>query len=59
VALPTTCCCRPACKSSIDTWLAALNPAIGSEIEKTKPCVIVSPAELHEQSRGVTVAQRY
>ena len=39
-----------------EVWLAALDPTIGSEIQKTRPCVIVSPAELHDQLRVVTVA---
>ena len=29
-----------------DVWLAALDPTIGSEIQKTRPCLIVSPAEM-------------
>ena len=37
-------------------WLAALDPAIGSEIQKTRPCVIISPAEMHDFLRTVTVA---
>ena len=28
-----------------DVWLAALDPTVGSEIQKTRPCVIVSPPE--------------
>ncbi len=39
-----------------DIWLAALDPTIGSEIRKTRPCVIVSPAEMHEYLRTVIVA---
>ena len=26
-----------------DVWLVALDPAVGSEIQKTRPCVVVSP----------------
>jgi len=26
-----------------DIWLAALDPTVGAEIQKTRPCVIVSP----------------
>jgi mRNA interferase MazF len=37
-------------------WLAALAPTIGSEIQKTRPCVIVSPPEMHDFLRTVTVA---
>ena len=39
-----------------EIWLAALDPTIGSEIQKTRPCVIVSPPELHDFLRTVTVA---
>ena len=30
-----------------DIWLADLNPTIGSEINKTRPCVIISPDEMN------------
>jgi mRNA interferase MazF len=30
-----------------EVWLAALDPTIGSEIQKTRPCLIVSPPEMH------------
>ena len=39
-----------------DIWLAALDPTIGSEIQKTRPCVILSPPEMNEQLRTVMVA---
>jgi mRNA interferase MazF len=39
-----------------DVWLVALDPAVGSEIQKTRPCVVVSPAELHDHLRTVIVA---
>jgi mRNA interferase MazF len=39
-----------------EIWLAALDPTVGSEIEKSRPCVIVSPAELNEHLRTVIVA---
>ena len=39
-----------------DIWLAALDPTIGSEIQKTRPCVIVSPPEMHDYLRTVIVA---
>ena len=39
-----------------EIWLAALDPTIGAEIQKTRPCVVVSPAEMHEFLRTVTVA---
>jgi mRNA interferase MazF len=39
-----------------EVWLAALDPTVGSEIQKTRPCLIVSPAEMHDHLRTVTVA---
>ncbi len=39
-----------------DIWLAALDPTVGSEIQKTRPCVIISPDELNERLRTVIVA---
>ncbi|KMZ12669.1 Death on curing protein, Doc toxin [Candidatus Burkholderia humilis] len=39
-----------------DIWLVALNPTRGSEIQKTRPCVIVSPPEIHDYLRTVIVA---
>lgn len=29
-----------------EIWLVALDPAVGSQIKKSRPCVIVSPPEL-------------
>lgn len=39
-----------------DIWLLNLDPTIGSEIKKSRPCVVVSPAELHDHLRTVIVA---
>jgi mRNA interferase MazF len=39
-----------------EVWLAALDPTIGSEIQKTRPCVIISPGEMHDHLRTVIVA---
>ena len=39
-----------------EIWLAALDPTIGSEVRKARPCVIVSPAEMHDYLRTVIVA---
>lgn len=39
-----------------EIWLTALDPTIGSEIQKTRPCVVVSPPELHDFLRTVIVA---
>ena len=37
-------------------YLVRLDPALGSEIKKTRPCVVVSPDELNEHLRTVIVA---
>ena len=39
-----------------EIWLATLDPTVGSEIRKTRPCVIISPAEMHDYLRTVIVA---
>lgn len=30
-----------------EIYLVKLNPTVGSEIQKTRPCIIISPNELH------------
>lgn len=37
-------------------WLGALDPTLGSKIQKSRPCVVVSPAEMNEHLRTVIVA---
>ena len=39
-----------------EIWLVNLDPTVGSEIKKSRPCVIVSPAELNDHLRTVIVA---
>ena len=39
-----------------DVHLVRLDPTLGSEIQKTRPCVIVSPDELNGHLRTVIVA---
>jgi mRNA interferase MazF len=39
-----------------DIWLVNLDPTVGSEIQKSRPCVVVSPAELNDHLRTVIVA---
>ncbi len=39
-----------------DIFLVTLNPTRGSEIRKTRPCVIVSPDELNSHLRTFIVA---
>jgi mRNA interferase MazF len=38
-----------------DIWLVNIDPTIGSEIKKTRPCLIVSPPEMHDYLRTVIV----
>ena len=38
-----------------DVWLAALDPTVGSKIQKTRPCVVVSPVEMNAHLRTVIV----
>ena len=46
---------RPAVATG-EVWLANLDPTVGSEIQKTRPCVVVSPPEMHDYLRTVIVA---
>ena len=39
-----------------EIWLVNLNPTVGSEIQKTRPCVVVSPPETHDHLRTVIIA---
>ncbi|MFM7346776.1 MAG: type II toxin-antitoxin system PemK/MazF family toxin [Tagaea sp.] len=39
-----------------DVVLAALDPTVGSEIRKTRPCVVVSPDVLNERLQTAIVA---
>ena len=39
-----------------DIWLAQLDPTVGSEIQKTRPCLVISPPEMHAHLRTVIVA---
>lgn len=39
-----------------EVWLTNLDPTVGSEIQKTRPCVVISPAEMHDHLRTVLVA---
>ena len=39
-----------------EVWLVNLDPTVGSEINKTRPCVVISPDELNRYLRTVTVA---
>ena len=37
-------------------WLVNLDHTIGSEIQKTRPCVVISPPEMHDHLRTAIVA---
>ena len=37
-------------------YLVALDPTLGSEMQKTRPCVVVSPDEMNRHIRTVIVA---
>lgn len=39
-----------------EVWLINLDPTVGSEIRKTRPCVVISPAEMNAHLRTVIVA---
>lgn len=39
-----------------EVWLAQLDPTVSSEIQKTRPCVVISPDEMNAHLRTVIVA---
>jgi mRNA interferase MazF len=39
-----------------DVYLIRLDPTVGSELQKTRPCLIVSPDEMNRHIRTVIVA---
>jgi mRNA interferase MazF len=39
-----------------EVWLVVLDPTVGSEIQKTRPCVVISPPEIHDHLRTVMAA---
>ena len=42
--------------SRFEVYLVNLDPTVGSEIRKTRPCVIISPDEMNRYIRTVIVA---
>jgi mRNA interferase MazF len=42
--------------SRFDVYYVNLDPTIGSEIKKTRPCVIISPDEMNRHIRTVIIA---
>ena len=39
-----------------DVYLVNLDPVIGSEIQKTRPCVVISPDEMNRSIASVIIA---
>lgn len=39
-----------------DVYLVSLDPTIGLEIKKTRPCVVISPDEMNHNIRTIIVA---
>jgi mRNA interferase MazF len=39
-----------------EVWLINLDPTIGSEIQKTRPCVVISPPEINDNLPIMLVA---
>jgi len=39
-----------------EVWLVSLDPTRGSEITKTRPCLVVSPDEMNQHLKTVMVA---
>lgn len=42
--------------SRFEVWVVRLDPTRGSEIRKTRPCVVVSPDEMNHSIKTVIVA---
>ena len=39
-----------------DVYLVVLDPTVGSEIQKTRPCLVISPDEMNQHIETVIVA---
>jgi mRNA interferase MazF len=39
-----------------DVFLVNLDPAMGSEIKKTRPCLVISPDEMNRHIRTIIIA---
>jgi mRNA interferase MazF len=39
-----------------EVWLVSLDPTVGFDIQKTRPCLVVSPDEMNRHLRTVIVA---
>jgi mRNA interferase MazF len=47
---------KPGVARRFDVYLVALDPTLGSEMRKTRPCVVVSPDEMNQHIRTVLIA---
>jgi mRNA interferase MazF len=39
-----------------DIYFVSLDPTIGSEIKKTRPCVVISPNEMNDSLKTIQIA---
>jgi mRNA interferase MazF len=39
-----------------EVWLAALDPVQGTEMKKTRPCLVISPDEMNQHLQTVIIA---
>jgi len=39
-----------------EVWLVVLDPTQGAEIQKTRPCLVLSPDEMNQHLRTVIIA---
>lgn len=39
-----------------EIWLVNLDPMVGGEIRRTRPCVLISPPEMHNYLRTAIIA---
>lgn len=39
-----------------EIWLVSLDPTQGSEMRKTRPCLVISPDEMNRHLRTVLIA---
>ncbi len=46
----------PSLVQRFDVYLVNLDPTVGSDIRKTRPCLIISPDEMNQHIRTVIIA---
>lgn len=47
---------HPASPKQDQVWLVTLDPTLAKEIQKTRPCLVISPDEMNQHLRTVIVA---